>query len=431
MCYNGRKQKLVEAKVVKFYQQSRLQRLTTLRQEGHLDNSAYQYFLNDQGLTQERANQLMENQLTLFPLPEGVARQVLVDGEMHDVPMVTEEPSVIAAASNGAKMAAQGTGFQTKIQNRQMIGQIILENVAQPERTKQNLLMDKTHLLEVANAAHPSIVKRGGGAKDLRVRILGSAFLSVDLIVDVKQAMGANMLNTMLEAVASELTTTRQDNCLMSILSNYATESLVTASCVIPVSVFEIQRLAGNQVAAKICAASQVAQLDPYRAATHNKGIMNGIDAAVIASGNDFRAIESGAQAYAARDGQYRGLSQWHVHEDKLVGALTLPLPLGFVGGATKTLPIVQANQKLAGINSAEDLMRVVAAIGLAQNLAALKALVTTGIQKGHMALQAKSLAISAGATTNEVQWLTAKLLQTKKFDLRTAKLLLRKLRQA
>lgn len=414
----------------KFYQLTRLGRIAQLAAHKVLSPIDTAFFANHTGLTQERAGQLVENQLTTFALPEGIARNLLVNGHLHQVPMVTEEPSVIAAASNGVRLAIQGGGFMVTQPRRLLTGQIVLTEVADVAALSAKITKLKTTLLQVADAAHPSLKRRGGGAKWLNVRELSAHDLSVDLTVDVQQAMGANMLNTMLEAVGAYLQQELAVTVLMSILSNYAPDSIVTATVEIPFSALKTTDFAGNVVAAKIAAASRIAQLDPYRAVTHNKGIMNGVSAAVLAFGNDSRAIESGAHAYAVKDGQYRGLSQWQVVADGLSGELTLPLPIGFVGGATKLLPAVLPNQRLADVHSAEELMQVICALGLAQNLAALKALVTTGIQQGHMALQAKSLAVNAGARPEEVPALVNALQQATTLDLVTAQQLLVQLRK-
>jgi hydroxymethylglutaryl-CoA reductase len=413
---------------MKFYQQTRLQRIATLVAEGQLTAQEAAFFKTNTGLTQEAADQLIENQLTTFALPEGVARGVQVDGHVHTVPMVTEEPSVIAAASHGAKLLALAGGVQTTIQQRAMVGQVILQPIT-PAQLAQ-VQAATAQLAQVANAAHPSIVARGGGVDSIRYRQLDAQTVSLDLIVDVQEAMGANMLNSMLEAVAAVLRQQFDITVLMSILSNYATTSLVTATGQVPVASLARTGQTGAQVAAGIVNASHIAQIDSYRAATHNKGLMNGIDAVVMASGNDWRAIESGAQAYAARDGQYRGLSTWHIRGEQLVGSLTLPLPVGYVGGAIRVLPAAQPNLALMGVHSAKALASVIAAVGLGQNLAALHALVTSGIQKGHMALQAKSLAATAGATPEEVPLVAAQLQQAPRMDLATAAALLQQLRQ-
>ena len=287
--------------------------------------------------------------------------------------------------------------------------------------------------MELANQAYPSIVKRGGGARDLHVeQIKGETdFLVVYLHVDTQEAMGANMLNTMLEALKPVLEELSQGQSLMGILSNYATDSLVTASCRIAFRYLSRQKEQGREIAEKIALASQFAQADPYRAATHNKGIFNGIDAILIATGNDWRAIEAGAHAFASQDGSYQGLSQWtlDLEREELVGEMTLPMPVATKGGSIGLNPRVALSHELLGNPSAKELAQLIVSIGLAQNFAALKALVSTGIQQGHMKLQAKSLALFAGASESEVAPLVERLIADKTFNLETAKGYLEKLR--
>lgn len=368
-------------------------------------------------IAQSRRSQdeeLIENYLTTYGLPEGVAVNLHVDGQTVAVPMVTEEPSVIAAASNGGRLLNDGhLGITTEVPQRELMGQIVCQHVTDSAALQQWVTTHTAHLLAVANAAHPTLQNHGGGARSLRVRKLPPDWVSIDLFVDVGEAMGANLVNTMAEAVVHDIQVNTDADVLMSILSNYATHSLATARCAIPVTNLRTKTLAGATVAKRLCAASEFAQVDPYRAATHNKGIMNGIDAVVLAMGNDWRAVESGAHAYASRDGHYRGLSRWWVDGDTLHGELTLPLALGTVGGATKVFPLVAVNQQLAQIKDARHLMRVTAALGLAQNVAALRALVLDGIQKGHMHLQRKSLALSVGATPAEVPAVLLRLTAT------------------
>jgi len=361
---------------------------------------------------QSADEELIENYLTTYGLPEGVAVNLRVDGRSVAVPMVTEEPSVIAAASNGGRLLTSATGITTTVARRELMGQIVCQHVSDGERLTRWVADHQAELLAVADAAHPTLLQHGGGARSIRVRLLPPDWASIDLFVDVGEAMGANLVNTLTEAVAAYLRPQLDAPILMSILSNYATHSLVTARCAVPVTQVATKTIAGATVAQRLVAASDFAQVDPYRAATHNKGIMNGIDAVVLAMGNDWRAVESGAHAYASRQGQYRGLSQWSVTADgqTLKGELTLPLALGFVGGATRVFPLVAVNQQIAQVTSAEDLMRVTAALGLAQNVAALRALVTDGIQRGHMHLQLKSLALSVGATPAEVPAVVARL---------------------
>lgn len=373
-------------------------------------------------------NELVENYLTDYGLPEGVGLNLTVNGHEYVVPMVVEEPSVIAAASNGAKRVQASGGFTAPHQHRELVGQVVLTDVADVSETVAKLTAQRDHLLAVANAAHPSMQRRGGGAQSLTVRTPGD-FVSVDLGINVCQAMGANSVNTMAEAVGRELSA-QGYHVLGAILSNLATNSLQTVSCDVDFNQLATKQLPGDRVAERIAKLSDLAQVDSYRAATHNKGIMNGIDAVMIASGNDWRAIESGAHAYATRDGHYRGLSTWTVRDGHLHGELTLPLPVGVVGGSIGLNPLTKANYQISKIQTAEELAAVTASIGLAQNLAALRALATTGIQAGHMKLQYRSLAVSVGATPAEVPLVVAQLAQQSHVDQETARQVLAKIRK-
>lgn len=373
-------------------------------------------------------NELVENYLTDYSLPEGVGLNLVVNGRQYVVPMVVEEPSVIAAASNGAQRVARSGGFHAPKQSRELVGQVVLTDVDDVAATKERILDQAAHLLAVANAAHPSMQRRGGGAKHLTVRTPAD-FVSVDLGIDVCQAMGANSVNTMAEAVARELTA-QGYHVLVAILSNFATNSLQTVTCDVDFAQLATAKMTGKAVAERIARLSDLAQVDPYRAATHNKGIMNGIDAVMIGSGNDWRAIESGAHAYATRDGHYRGLSTWQVKAAGLHGELTLPLPVGVVGGSIGLNPQTKLNFQISTIQTAEELAAVTASIGLAQNLAALRALATTGIQAGHMKLQYRSLAVSVGATPAEVPLVAAKLAKSDHVDQERARQVLQAIRK-
>ncbi|MGM9906821.1 hydroxymethylglutaryl-CoA reductase, partial [Limosilactobacillus sp.] len=328
----------------------------------------------------------------------------------------------------GAKRVQASGGFTAPHQHRELVGQVVLTDVDDVIATVEKLTTQRDHLLAVANAAHPSMQRRGGGAQSMTVRTPGD-FISVDLGINVCQAMGANSVNTMAEAVGRELS--RQGyHVLVAILSNLATNSLQTVSCDVDFAKLATQEQTGAQVAQRIAKLSDLAQVDPFRAATHNKGIMNGIDAVMIASGNDWRAIESGAHAYAARSGQYRGLSTWQVVNGKLHGELTLPLPVGVVGGSIGLNKLTKLNYQISKIKTAEELAAVTASLGLAQNLAALRALATTGIQAGHMKLQYRSLAVSVGAEPAEVPLVAAQLAQCAHVDQETARLILAKIRK-
>nr|WP_225363831.1 hydroxymethylglutaryl-CoA reductase, degradative [Levilactobacillus brevis] len=383
-----------------FYRLSYAARRDHLAQRAHLTVAQLALIAARRQATDD---QLIENYLTTYGIPEGVAVNLRVDGHDVMIPMVTEEPSVIAAASNGGRLLMSEVGITTTVKQRELMGQIVFSHVTDQTHLRDWLMAHESRLLEVANAAHPSLLSHGGGARSIRVRCLPPDWVSLDLFIDVGEAMGANLVNTLAEAVATEIRTQLDVDILMSILSNYATHSLATATCVVPVAQLATRTLTGQQVAERICQASTLAQVDPYRAVTHNKGIMNGIDAVVLAMGNDWRSVESGAHAYASRSGQYQGLSRWWLEDGQLHGELTLPLALGVVGGATRVLPLVRVNQQLAQITTARQLMGLTAAVGLAQNVAALRALVSDGIQRGHMALQRKSLALSVGATPAEV----------------------------
>ena len=416
-----------------FSKKSYQERLELLKAQALLSPERQESLEQDEQISLTVADQLSENVVGTFSLPYSLVPEVLVNGQEYTVPYVTEEPSVVAAASYASKIIKRAGGFTAQVHERQMIGQVALYQVANPGQAQEKIANKKTELLELANQAYPSIVKRGGGARDLHVeQIKGETdFLVVYLHVDTQEAMGANMLNTMLEALKPVLEELSQGQSLMGILSNYATDSLVTASCRIAFRYLSRQKDQGREIAEKIALASQFAQADPYRATTHNKGIFNGIDAILIATGNDWRAIEAGAHAFASRDGHYQGLSQWTLdfEREELVGEMTLPMPVATKGGSIGLNPRVALSHELLGNPSAKELAQLIVSIGLAQNFAALKALVSTGIQQGHMKLQAKSLALLAGASESEVAPLVERLIAEKTFNLETAQRYLENLR--
>ena len=407
----------------KFYQMSPAERLDFLDLK-----SETQQILEETVLDANLADNLIENQISEFELPMGLAQNFVINGKRYLVPMVTEEPSVIAAASNGAKIAGE---FQTVLAERLMRGQIVFYDVEQADQLMQTIEENQAGIFHAAKEAYPSIVKRGGGLRHVSSRAFeAEGFVSVDFKVDVKDAMGANIVNAILEGVANLFRTWfPEQKILFSILSNYATESLVKVSCEIPV-----KRLSkgdnGQEVAEKIQAASRFSKIDPYRAATHNKGIMNGINAVVLATGNDTRAVASGIHAYASKEGNYQGLAEWYAKDGILFGSLELPLPVATVGGAVKVLPKAQAALELLEITEAKDLAQVIAAVGLSQNLAALRALVSEGIQQGHMSLQVRALAKTVGAKDEEIAILSEKLRQEKVMNQAIAEKLLLKIRQ-
>ena len=416
-----------------FSKKSYHERLELLQAQALLSPDKQASLNQDEQISVTVADQLSENVVGTFSLPYSLVPEVLVNGQEYTVPYVTEEPSVVVAASYASKIIKRAGGFTAQVHERRMIGQVALYQVANPEQAQEKIASKKAELLELANQAYPSIVKRGGGARDLHVdQIKGETdFLVVYLHVDTQEAMGANMLNTMLEALKPVLEELSQGQSLMGILSNYATDSLVTASCRIAFRYLSRQKDQGREIAEKIALASQFAQADPYRATTHNKGIFNGIDAILIATGNDWRAIEAGAHAFASRDGHYQGLSSWRLdlETEELVGEMTLPMPVATKGGSIGLNPRVALSHELLGNPSAKELAQLIVSIGLAQNFAALKALVSTGIQQGHMKLQAKSLALLAGASESEVAPLVERLIADKTFNLETAQSYLENLR--
>lgn len=407
-----------------FYKKTLAERLAVLDKSNSLDSDFIKLLANEETLNTSDANNMVENVIGTFSLPFSVVPNFIVNNKSYIVPMVTEEPSVVAACSNAAKIIAKGDGFKTIIHDRKMIGHVALYDVANYELAKNLVLENKDILLKTANEAYPSIIKRGGGACDIEVKILSEeniTFLVVYLIVDTQEAMGANMLNTMLEAIKVVLEELTSGTALMAILSNYATHSLVTSRCEIP---FRNLGENGATISKRIDLASKFAKMDPYRAATHNKGIFNGIDSVVIASGNDWRAIEASAQSFAARNGRYEGLTTWSANFDKevLIGELTIPMPVASVGGSIGINPGVKIARALLNNPDAKTLASIITSVGLAQNFAALRALVSDGIQKGHMKLHAKSLALLAGATNENLDIVVEKLRKEKHMNLETAK---------
>ena len=419
-------------KLTGFSKASPAERIEKLAQAGLLSEEGLQTVRDNDTLPLSLANEMVENILGTLALPFGLAPGFQVDGQEIQVPMVTEEPSVIAAASYAAGLIKRSGGFQTQVHKRQMIGQVALYDVSNKEKASQAITEAKEELLQLANQAYPSIVKRGGGARDLWTEVKGD-FLICYLSVDPKEAMGANMLNTMLEALVDPLEELSGGQGLMAILSNLATDALVTARCHIDYRFLSRDPKEAAEIAQKIALASQLAAVDPYRAATHNKGIFNGIDAVVLATGNDWRAIEAGGHTYASRSGQALGLSNWmdHPEQQVLEGQLTLPMPIATKGGSIGLNPSVQVAHELLGNPDAQTLARIIVSVGLAQNFAALKALVSTGIQHGHMKLQAKSLALLAGATPSEVAPVVQALLEDKPFNLEKAQAVLEEIRQS
>ncbi|AND79214.1 hydroxymethylglutaryl-CoA reductase, degradative [Streptococcus pantholopis] len=414
-----------------FARKTPAERAAYLKEHKLLSDDSQQLLADEELLSLSRADQITENVIGRLALPFSIAPDFLINHQVYQVPFVTEEPSVVAAASFAAQIIKRSGGFTARIHSRQMVGQLAIYDVTDKEKAQEAILAQKSHLLSLANQAYPSIVKRGGGACDLSVEAKDDLIL-VYLTVDTKEAMGANIINTMTEALASPLEELSRGRTLLAVLSNYAVKSLVTAECQIKLRFLSRNKEQAQVFARKIALASQLAQADVYRASTHNKGIFNGIDAVVLATGNDWRAIEAGAHAYACKDGQYRGLSTWTYDSDEnsLKGQLTLPMPIATKGGSIGLNPSVRLAHDLLGEPSAKELAQIIASVGLAQNFAALKALTSTGIQAGHMKLQAKSLALSAGAKEGEVAAVVSQLIETKPMNLEKAKAILSDLRQ-
>ncbi|MGB9640960.1 MAG: hydroxymethylglutaryl-CoA reductase, degradative [Anaerolineales bacterium] len=404
------------SRITGFYNSTVAERLEQLNTLGWLDRNDIPTLQGLSSLTIEQANHMVENVLGLFPLPFGVALNFLINGKDVLVPMVIEEPSVIAGASFMAKLARAGGGFFAKADPPLMIGQMQILNLPDPFQTRLKLLEQKEELLSEAAKSDPLLLSLGGGARDLEIRVLEHAsigkFLVLHLIYDVRDAMGANAVNTAMEKIAPLVEAISGGKVHLKILSNLADRRLARARCTIPLDQLGFGSFSGEEVRDGILAAYAFAASDPYRAATHNKGIMNGIDAVVIATGNDWRAIEAGAHAYAARNGSYTSLSVWERDtQGNLVGSLELPLAVGTIGGATKVHPMAQLALKIMGIQSAQQLAEIIVSVGLAQNLAALRALSTEGIQRGHMALHARQIAMSAGAQGDEIEELANALI--------------------
>jgi len=373
------------------------------------------------------ADRMIENVVGVMHIPLGIALNFLINGRDYMVPMAIEEPSVVAAASNAAKIARVKGGFQASTTPPIMIGQIQLVKVPDPYGAKYTILTHKDDILSKANEQDPVLVKLGGGAKDLEVRVVRSdlgPMVITHLLVDVRDAMGANAVNTMAEAVAPLIEKLTGGRVYLRIVSNLAVYRLARAK-----AVFDKEALGGEEAVEGILYAYHFAKSDPFRCATHNKGIMNGIIAVALATGNDTRALEAGAHAYAARTGEYQPLTTWEVNSDgDLVGTIELPLAVGIVGGATRSNPLAKVCLKILSVKSACELAEVMASVGLAQNLAALKALATEGIQRGHMKLHARNIAIMAGATGELIDEVAERMVEERVIRIDKAKEILQRL---
>jgi hydroxymethylglutaryl-CoA reductase len=412
-----------------FYKLTVEERLRIVAEFAGLSEEEVELLRRYAALDRDTANRMIENVIGTFQLPLGIAVNFLINGRDYMVPMVIEEPSVVAAASNAARMTREGGGVFAQSTESLMIGQIQLVRIKDPYAARLEVLRNREEILAIANEQDPVLVNLGGGAKDLEARVIETRLgpmLIVHLIVDVRDAMGANAVNTMAEAVAPRLASITGGRYRLRIISNLADKRLVRAWTRIPP-----EAVGGREVAEGIVEAWAFADADPYRAATHNKGIMNGVDAVVIATGNDWRAVEAGAHAYACRFGAYKPLSTWEIDEKgNLVGSLEMPLAVGIVGGATRTNPLARICLKILGVKTARELAEVIGAVGLVQNLAALRALAAEGIQAGHMSLHAKNIAIMAGAVGDEIDQVAEIMVREKCIRLDRAKEILEKLRR-
>ncbi len=387
----------------KFYQLPLFNRLEILAEEAHLTPEELMTLDGSHGLTVEQADHMIENAIGVYNLPLGVARNFLINGHDVIVPMAIEEPSVIAAVSFMARLAREGGGFTTQSTPPEMIGQLQLLDLSDLAEAKARILARREELMALAAQVDPVLSRFGGGPRDLEVREIHDSpigpFLVLHLIYDVRDAMGANAINTALEQIAPLVAEISGGRPHLRILSNLADRRLASAECTIPLASLGFGAYAPEKVCDGILEAWAFAVADPYRAATHNKGIMNGVDAVVIATGNDWRAVEAGAHAYAARGGCYTSLSRWESDSNgNLKGFLEMPMAVGIVGGATRSHPTAKTALKMMRVASASELAQIIVAVGLAQNLAALRALATEGIQRGHMSLHARQIALSVGA---------------------------------
>jgi hydroxymethylglutaryl-CoA reductase len=394
---------------MKIYEMNLDQRLDYLNRETKLSNHDIKILRNPSSFSFVNADRMIENAIGVLSLPLGIATNFVVNNKSYLVPMATEEPSVIAAASKGAKVAKNSGGFSAECPESLMIGQVQLVSLPiSPVTAKLRIRANKKEILRIANSRSRSVV-----AKSLQVRELNDKSLNkmgkillLELLVDTKDAMGANVINTMCESVSSKLEDLTGGKAILKILSNYATKRLVKCR-----AIFSKDDIGGKDIVEKILYAYSLAYTDVYRAVTHNKGIMNGIDAAALATGQDFRAIEAAAHAYAARDGTYRSLTKWYkTRKGDLVGELELPIAVGIVGGATSVNPISKIGLKILGVKTAKELSMVLLAVGLAQNLAALRALASEGIQRGHMRLHARNIAYMAGCRGKQIDLVAKKM---------------------
>lgn len=449
---------VASSRIPGFYKLSLDERRRTLSERTQVALEELLDVLDSGGLTPTTADKVVENVIGTYGLPFGIALNVQVNGVDRLVPMVVEEPSVIAAASNAARMVRDGGGFHAEMAEALMIAQVELLDVPDLDTARIAIERARDEILECAARAVPRLVQYGGGPRDLEIRVLGDDHMVVHVLVDCQNAMGANLANSVAEAVGPELARLTGSRMGLRILSNLCDRRKVSVRCRVPAAslvrrseslapgstpsepppsdaatsgthLVSDRTMSGVEVIDAIVAASRFAERDPYRAATHNKGIMNGVDSVVLATGNDYRAVEAGAHAYAARSGHYRPLATWRRDGDTLVGQLEMPLALGIVGGTLRVHPTARLALRLARVQTADDLALLAGCVGLASNLAALRALATEGIQRGHMSLHARSVAIAAGASGDEVEAVASTIAAAKDITLEAATRALRALR--
>jgi len=411
-----------------FYKLTPKERLNLVKEIVGLTEEEATMLQNTGSLPLDVADRMIENVIGAFPIPLGIGVNFLINGRDYLIPMAIEEPSVVAAASHAAKMVRDGGGFHTSSTPPIMIGQIQAVGIKDPYAARMKVIHAKEEILKKANDQDPVLVNAGGGARDLNVKVIHTTqgtMLITELHVDCRDAMGANAVNTMAEAVAPLIERMTGGRVYLRIISNLAVKRLVRVSCLVPK-----EAVGGEEVVDGIVNAYAFAAADPYRAATHNKGIMNGIIAVVIATGNDHRAIEAGGHAYAAITDHYTSLSTWEKnHNGDLVGSMELPMAVGLIGGAVKTHPIAKIAVKILGVKSANEFGEVLAAVGLAQNLGALRALANEGIQRGHMSLHARNIAVTAGAQGEQIDIIAARIVEERKIRVDRAKELLDKIK--
>ncbi len=409
------------SKIPGFYKLSPDERLLIVKEYAGLSDEEADAIRNTGGISMDQVNRMIENVVGTMDVPLGVATNFLINGADYLIPMAIEEPSVVAAASNAAKMARVRGGFKCKSSNPVMIGQIQLIGVDDAALAKEQILGEKEGIIDLANKQDPILVKFGGGVKDLKVRVIDTIrgpMVITHLLVDCRDAMGANAVNTMAEAVAPMIERITGGRVLLRIISNLAVYRTAKAE-----AVFAKEGIGGEAAVDAVVDAYAFAAADPYRCATHNKGIMNGVSAVVLATGNDTRAIEAGAHSFAAFNGPYKPLTSYEKNENgDLVGRIEIPMALGLIGGATAVHPIAKANVKILGVKTASELGEVMAAVGLAQNFAALRALATEGIQRGHMELHARNVAVMAGAEGDMIERVVGILVRERKVRIDRAK---------